>query len=212
MSKTEKLCFTNLLTFANMKLGGNIPQLNMPYVTSCREDAPCFKDCYCKKGNMIMPSVRKSHANKFALYKQNPRAFFSQIDNELKFAKYKYFRYHASGDIVDEQYLSLMCWLARRHKETLFLCFTKKYELVNAYLEHHIKPTNLILVLSNWGEWKVNNPHNLPESFVDFSATKNAIDSGIPQFAYECNGSCANCEGHHCWHMKKGDSVFFHKH
>ncbi len=32
----------------------------------------------------------------------------------------------------------------------------------------HKKPSNLVICLSNWGEWRVENPHNLPESFVDF--------------------------------------------
>ena len=30
MHKTKKLGLTNLVTFSNIKLGGNIPQLNMP--------------------------------------------------------------------------------------------------------------------------------------------------------------------------------------
>lgn len=101
-----------------------------------------------------------------------------------------------------------MCKLARKHKETHFLCFTKKYELINGYLDTHRKPSNLVICLSNWGEWKVENPHNLPESYVDFGKG----NEGIPEFAYECSGHCDTCPGTHCWHMKKGDSVMFHKH
>ena len=208
MSKGEKLRLTNLLTFANIKLGGNIPQLNMPYAITCRPDAPCFRECYCTHGNMAFSTVRNSHKNKLELYKADPKAFFEQIDRELSFVSYKYFRYHSSGDIVDAEYLGWMCWLARKHRETLFLCFTKKYELVNEYLNDHVKPSNLILVLSNWGEWKVDNPHNLPTSYVDFGKG----NEDIPRFAYECPGSCGNCENHFCWHLGKGQSVFFHKH
>ena len=200
---------TNLLTFANTKLGGKIPQLNMPYAITCRPDAPCFKECYCTHGNMAFDSVRQSHKNKLELYKENPKAFFNKIDAEMQFATYKYFRYHSSGDIVDAEYLNLMCWLARRHKETHFLCFTKKYELVNEYLNSHRKPSNLILVLSSWGDWIPENPHNLPTSWVGWGDER---DQNIPLFAYECPGSCADCPGTHCWHMRKGDSVIFHKH
>ena len=199
----------NLITFSNIKLGGKIPQLNMPYGTSCRTDAPCFKDCYCTHGNMAFPNVRKSHLEKLNLYIDNPDGFFNIVDSELNMCIYKYFRYHSSGDIVDEKYLERMCWLARRHRQTHFLCFTKKYELVNEYLNHHKKPANLILVLSNWGDWKVDNPHNLPTSWVAFGDER---DKDIPLFAYECPGSCENCESNHCFNMVKGQSVVFHKH
>lgn len=197
-----------LITTVNIKLGGSIAQLNMPYATSCRSDAPCFKECYCNKGHMQYANVKKSHKDKYELYKANPKAFFDQISAELTMVPFTYFRWHASGDIVDEQYLDLMCKLARKHRSTHFLCYTKKYELVNEYLDHHRKPSNLVICLSNWGTWKVENPHNLPTSYVDFSRG----DEGIPEFAYPCSGNCGKCEGTHCWHMKNGDSVVFHKH
>ena len=207
-TKTKNKCLTNLVTFSNIKLGGKIPQLNMPYLTSCRDDAPCKKECYCTHGNMAFKIVRDSHMEKYELYKANPVAFFNRIDAELEFADHKYFRWHSSGDIVDEQYLERMCWLARRHKKTMFLCFTKKYELVNEYLNHHKKPANLTIVLSNWGDWTVENPHNLPESYVDFGNN----DHNLPLFAYECPGRCEECNGQHCFHMQKGQAVVFHKH
>ena len=198
----------NLITTTNSKLGGNIAQVNMPYCKSCRRDAPCFKECYCNKGNLRFPNVRKSHMEKYELYKNNPKGFFNRIDAELSMCPLKYFRWHASGDIVDEEYLSLMCKLARKHKETHFLCYTKKYELVNTYLDSHKKPNNLVIVLSNWGKWKVDNPHNLPMSFVDFGKG----DEGIPEFAYPCSGHCDKCDGVKCWHLHKGESVVFKKH
>ena len=211
MGEEKKLGLTNLVTFSNIKLGGKIPQLNMPYLVSCREDAPCKKECYCTHGNMAFSTVRNSHLEKYNLYKENPQAFFNKIDAELGLGDYKYFRWHSSGDIVDEKYLELMCWLARRHPRTLFLCFTKKYELVNGYLDKHKKPSNLTLVLSNWGAWKVENPHNLPMSFVQFGDSFDDLKN-LPLFAYECGGSCENCDGFHCWHMSKGQNVVFHKH
>ena len=198
----------NLITTVNTKLGGSIAQLNMPYGASCRKDAPCYKECYCNHGNMRFDKVRKSHMDKYEMYKRNPEAFFEQISYELDMTPFKFFRWHASGDIVDAKYLELMCKLARRHKGTRFLCYTKKYELVNEYLEHHRKPSNLVLCLSNWGQWKPENPHNLPTSYVDFGKG----DEGIPEFAYPCSGNCGECKGTHCWFMHYGDSVCFHKH
>lgn len=196
----------NIITTTNSKLGGMIAQVNMPYALSCRPDAPCFKECYCSHGNMAYENVRKSHIEKYNFYKENPKAFFNMIDVELSYMPYRYFRWHSSGDIVDMQYLDYMCKIARKHKGTMFLCFTKKYELVNEYLNKHRKPNNLCIVLSSWKEWKPENPHNLPTSYV--------IDKNeeLPLYSYECGGNCGKCEGTHCWHMKKGDSVTFHKH
>lgn len=196
-----------LITLTNKKLGGHIAQVNMPYVISCREDAPCKSLCYCRKGHIATPTATKSHNSKYQYYLDHPKEFFNQLDVELKLITYKYFRWHASGDIVDEGYLAGMFKIARKHPETRFLCFTKKYELVNSFLYKHKKPSNLVLCLSNWGEWRSENPHNLPTSWVDFGNTQ-----GIPVFAYECSGGCASCPGTHCWYMKKGDSVVFKKH
>lgn len=199
----------NIITTTNSKLGGQIAQVNMPYCVSCRKDAPCKPLCYAGKGKMNYPNVREGHMKRYEMYLENPVAFFNMIDMEMKFVTYKYFRWHSSGDIVDEQYLDLMCKLARKHKETRFLCFTKKFELVNEYLNHHRKPNNLILCLSSWGNWIPENPHNLPTSWVEFG---NESDSNIPEFAYPCSGNCGQCEGVHCWYMTNGQAVKFHKH
>jgi len=144
-------------------------------------------------------------------YRESPDKFFETLDHQLSMIPYKFMRWHSSGDIVDTRYLEGMCWLARRHKGTKFLCFTKKYELVNEYLNGHRKPSNLILVLSNWGNWQCNNPHNLPTSWVEFGIESDAL---IPKKATKCNGNCSECcnTESSCWNMKKGDSVYFHKH
>ena len=197
----------NIITTQNSKLGGMIAQVNMPYLTTCRDDAPCKNGCYCAKGNLNYPSVKKSHMDKYNLYKKNPEAFFNMIDAELNMIPYKFFRWHSSGDIPDVQYLDLMFKLARKHKETRFLCFTKKDYLVNGYLElKKRKPSNLVIVLSHWDMWHPYNPFNLPESYVDFG------HGNIPEMVYQCGGSCADCPGTHCWFMHYGDKVVFEKH
>lgn len=201
----------NIITTVNSKLGNHIAQVNMPYIVSCDKNLPCYKDCYCSKGNMNYDNVKKSHMNKYKLYLNNPEGFFNMIDSELHMTPYRYFRWHSSGDIVDEQYLDLMCKLARKHKQTNFLCFTKKYDLVNRYLNHHKKPKNLVLCLSNWGNWIADNPHNLPTSWVAFGDER---DENIPVDANECSGHCETCinTSEHCWKMRNGESVTFHKH
>ena len=153
----------------------------------------------------------QSHFEKLQRFNEDPKGFFEQLYYELQLVPYKYVRYHSSGDIVNEQYLEGMFWLARRCPNTYFLCFTKKYEMVNNYLDHHRKPKNLVITLSNWGDWLADNPHNLPTSWVRFGQES---DSLIPKNAMECNGFCGDCvfTNSHCWRMQKGDSVVFKKH
>ena len=193
------------------KLGVGIATVNLPAIITCRKDAPCFKGCYAKKGNFVYKNVKTSLDKNLDVFKENPDLFFERIHLQLEMVPYRFFRWHSSGEIVDERYLGGMCWLARKHKGTQFLCFTKKYELVNEYLNHHRKPKNLILVFSNWGDWICENPHNLPTAWVEFGTES---DNNIPDNANVCSGNCGTCvnTSEHCWRMQKGEAVRFHKH
>lgn len=199
------------ISLKNSKLGNMIPCINLQVGCSCRPDAPCYKNCYARKGHMAMSSVKGCYEKNYQAYIENPSKFFDVIDTYLTFCQYKFFRYHSAGDIVDEQYLHFMCQIARKHKGTTFLCFTKKYEIVNTYLSTHKKPKNLVLVLSNWGNWICDNPHGLPTAWVELGEDS---DSLIPSNANKCSGFCGECADtkHSCWKMKNGDSVVFHKH
>lgn len=193
------------------KLGIGIGTLNFPAVTTCREDAPCKKGCYTCKGNFAFSTVQKGLQRNLDSYLDDPDRFFSVLHNQLEMIPYRFFRWFSSGDIIDGRFLEGMCWLARRHRKTQFLCFTKKYELVNEYLSHHRKPKNLIIVFSNWGKWLCENPNNLPTAWVEFGTE---VDKLIPEDATLCSGNCGDCvnTSEHCWKMQKGESVRFHKH
>lgn len=193
------------------KLGVGIGTLNLPAITTCRKDAPCKKGCYACKGNFAFSTVQKGLQRNLDSYLENPDRFFSVLHNQLEMVPFRFFRWFSSGDIVDSRFLEGMCWLARKHKATQFLCFTKKYELVNEFLEHHRKPRNLIIVFSNWGKWICENPHNLPTAWVEFGTES---DNMIPEYATLCGGNCGECvnTSEHCWRMQKGEAVKFRKH
>lgn len=204
----------NLITFKNTKLGGCIGQINMPALTSCREDAPCAKGCYATSGNFAFDKVKASHYAKYIMATKHPADFFKTLDIELSLSSVKYIRWHSSGDIPTYDYFVGMCRLARKHKDVKFLCFTKKYEIVNAHLsEGHKIPKNLTVVLSSWGWWMPQNPHNLPTAYVHFGL--DTVDKNIPENANICGGNCGECiygERANCWNMKKGEAVKFHIH
>lgn len=196
------------ISHTNSKLGAAIPSVNLPAGITCRPDAPCFKECYARHGNFLYENVKKSLANNLKAYDTNPNLYFQMILEGSR--GYKRFRWHSSGDIVDTRYLEGMCWVARRNKETNYLCFTKKFEIVNNYVaEGHRIPKNLTIVFSGWTNWQPDNPYNFPTTWVYYPKNPEA-NKCIPEDSIPCGGKCSECSS--CWTLKKGQSVFFKKH
>ena len=197
----------------NSKLGGFIPSINLPAGKTCRADAPCQKGCYAKKGNWLYKNVQQSMTNNLLIYLTSSEMYFRQIIKYLNNGdiSYKFFRWHSSGDIVDYDYLKGIFEVAKACPQTKFLCFTKKFQLVNNYLyeiDNKI-PENLKIVFSGWDNtFEIDNPYNLPTTYVRFKdETKNTL---IPEFAIPCIGKCYECKS--CWSLEKGQSVVFSKH
>lgn len=190
----------------NSKLGGQIYSINLPPVVTCRSDAPCFKGCYACKGNWLFPSVKNSLQHNLEAYKSNPTLFFESVATQT--ALVRFCRWHSSGDIVDMQYFEGMCKVARKNKETHYLCFTKKYEIINEFLSKGKRiPKNLSIVFSAWSNWIPENPYDLPMTYVYGKEFNNEL---IPKDAIPCGGKCETCQA--CWTLKKGQHVYFLKH
>lgn len=208
------------------KLGVNIPSINLPPVITCRADAPCAKcaeqggGCYALKGHWLYTNVRNTVWNNLYAYRQNPKLFFDTITIDTALASFV--RWFSSGDIVDTEFLKGMCCVARKNKGVKYLCFTKKYELVNEFLDNGGKiPSNLKIIFSTWGNFIPENPHNLPMTYVRFSEKSSSLskekkkeviemNSKIPESAIPCTGACYKCQA--CWSLKRGQSVCFKKH
>lgn len=195
----------------NSKLG-LIPSVNLPPIITCRKGCPCAKSCYARKGHFRYSNVLASMDNNYQLYMQNPHTYFAEIKRTINngLVSYSYFRWHASGDFVDEKYFQGVVRVANELPNTQFLAFTKKYEMVNDFLHKgNTMPSNLHIVFSAWGtSLRVDNPYNLPVSYVRFS--DEAQNIFIPDNALECSGDCTNCL--QCWHIRNGESVVFNKH
>lgn len=200
------------ISTSNSKLGYQIPSISLPSCFSCRSDAPCKKGCYGNKGNFNYKNVIESQHKNYDLYKTNPDQFFNEIISYLSdsLITYKFFRWHTVGDIVDQNYFKGMIKTAQKCKQVKFLCFTKKFDIVNNFIKDGGKiPNNLKIVFSAWFKtFKVDNPYNLPVSYVFFK--KQELNPDIPELAIPCTGSCPECLA--CWSLKNGQSVFFHQH
>ena len=190
----------------NSKLGGQIYSINLPPIVTCRANAPCFKGCYACKGNWLFPNVKNSLSHNLKAYQGNPTLFFESVAAQT--ALVRFCRWHSSGDIVDMQYFEGMCKVARKNKETHYLCFTKKYEIINEFLSKGKRiPKNLSIVFSAWSNWIPENPYDLPMTYVYGKEFNNEL---IPKDAIPCGGKCENCQAF--WTLKKGQHVYFLKH
>lgn len=198
----------------NSALDG-IPSINLPPKATCRADAPCAKLCYACKGTFRFKNVRTNMDENLEIYHTRPDYYENYITTAVSI--YRYFRWHAAGDIPDMAYLDMMVRIAKHLPGTKFLCFTKKFELVNEWIyKNDDLPENLAMVFSAWDKsFEVPNPWNLPVAYIKL---KSGDNPPIPEHAHECikasGGTCAQCvaNGGGCWGMKHGDAVYFHEH
>ena len=190
----------------NKKLGA-IPSVSLPACVTCNPCAPCFKECYARKVERIYTTARDSYAKNLATLQESPAEYWQQVRKAV--SMYRFFRYHVSGDIPNASYFAEMVKTAELYPHTTFLAFTKQFPIVNAFLSNGgVIPSNLVIIFSNWGSWKCENPHSLPTCEVVFKGE-------LPAESWKvCGGNCTECacRGIGCWELKKGETIAIYKH
>lgn len=190
----------------NIKMGA-IPSVSLPPVTTCPHDAPCFKKCYARRMAARYKQTRDAYARNLYIYQNSPAAYWLQVQAAAIMSRY--FRYHVAGDIPDAAYLAGMIDTAHKCGGTMFLCFTKKYKIINDYLNAGgVIPNNLKIIFSAWADYQPQNPHNLPVAAVIFKGQTPPDNWKI------CGGNCTTCacRGVGCWQIKNGDTIAFYEH
>lgn len=187
---------------------GLIPSFSLPPVVTCSNCSECSKKCYALRMAKRWKGVYSSWANNLEVWKENPEAVKAAIINGAILSGF--FRFFVGGDIPDSGFLRMMCDVANVCKGTRFLTFTKKFDLVNEFLNAGGKiPKNLKIIFSGWGDsLRPANPHNLPESNVILKGKE------APKGAKICGGNCVECihAGVACWELKKGEKIYFNEH
>ena len=189
----------------NKKMG-SIKSVSLPPIKTCADGCTCAYKCYAAKLCRIYKNVKTSYENNLEYYLHSSIKYFNDIRAVAR--KEKYFRWHVSGDIVNELYLYNMVGIANDLQHTQFLVFTKKYDLVNRFLNYESIPNNLHVIFSEWDGMELKNPHNLPIAHVIFKGEKPHHDWDI------CGGNCLECatENKGCWNLKKGEHIAFYEH
>lgn len=191
------------------KLGVDIPSVSLPVGGTCRPDAPCFKKCYARRGRFCFQRNKVHLQNNLEMWLVNPEQYEYEVGIAAFF--HGYFRWHSAGDIPNAAYLTMMVRVAKDKPNTRFLAFTKKYELVDEWLDANgMFPANLTIVLSAWGSLLPENPHNLPIAYIRFRKE----NGNVPSRARECPSYCGNCvaTGMSCWDLLPGEAVVFNEH
>lgn len=196
------------ISASNSKMGAVASVSLLPFVTcpaACRET--CAGKCYAAKIANLRPAVMSAYARNTIIATEHPAIFFEQV--RAYCAGVRFFRWHVSGDIINANYFAGMIETARACPWCRFLAFTKRAGVVNDYLNAGGEiPENLIIIFSNWGAVKLENPHGLPCSEIVFTGDEPADNWKI------CGGNCyaCACRGVGCWELNAGDTIAFAEH
>lgn len=192
----------------NSKIG-NIPSVSLPSIITCIE-CECNTKCYANKIERLRPKVRNAYAKNYQILREQPDVYWREVESAIM--RSLFFRFHVSGDIVDDSYFEHMVDIAKRNPHCEIMCFTKKYAIVNHYIENNGDsiPSNLHIIFSAWIGLQMTNPFLFPEAHVRYKDGTTAANTD----AKICNGNCESCavtEGG-CWSLTKGDQVLFEEH
>lgn len=195
----------------NSKTGAACLNLAFP-VCTCRTDAPCKNTCYACKGAQQIAVVQGAYYRNLRLYYDNPDNFFNQIYYKIKFSGLPKVRWFDSGDIADAEFFNRMVELCKRTPTVKHMAFTKKYEIVNEYIDKNGKlPDNLNIMFSAWDKlWEVPNPHGLGVAYVDFNDKR--LNPEFPKNAFVCPGKESTCSACGACFNKRLKAVVFHEH
>ncbi len=189
----------------NTKMG-SVPSVSLTPCTTCAADAPCKRICYARKAYRTYEATRKAYQRNTRMARRNPDEFFTQVRRWLDKKNPDFFRWHVSGDILNEDYLHRMVVTAEIWGGIRFLCFTKRYDIVARYPNE--MPSNLSLVLSAWPEYPIHNPKRLP---IAWMRPKEGFEDRVSKKALECPGNCESCAM--CFHLDSLDKdVVFNQH
>lgn len=196
------------LSLENTKMGKTV-NLNLAPIGVC-EKLPCFSEgCYAWKFYRLRPSVNAVWGNNSRLYAQSPYRFFKSLMDCLSRKKnVKFFRWHSSGEIPDQNYVDGMCLVARRFPNIRFLCFTKQYKLSFAGC-----PKNLRVYFSSWVNYEMpKHVYNTPIAWYQNGEEKRM--EGRKSFVcLQIEHKVKMCEKcRRCWNLNAFGDVIFPKH
>lgn len=200
ISKYMALPYTELrlhISTGNKKIG-RVHNFSMAPGHTCGNCSACLPYCYDVKACFQYPNVMTARAENTAMMRLDMGLTFMLIDKYISTRKAnKYFRWHVSGDILNDQYFDNMVRIARRHPDWVFWTYTKRYDIVNRWLDVNgadALPKNLSVMFSVWNGVACPNRYNMPT----FTCIQDGMEPAPGE--WRCPGNCDTClrSGHGC--------------
>lgn len=184
------------------------PCIDMIAGITCDPNLPCYAACYARHGHMAIPYNKALRLMNLMIWKADPERYEREIQPVLMAANYA--RFNADGDMPDAEYLRMVRRVGGNARDCRIWFMSKKDWMVNAEIaERGMFPKNMKPMLSAWGKFQPQNPHNLSVFHVRLKTGEGA--EFIPKDAWPCPGNCDICKK-----MKRGcpygETVFIDQH
>lgn len=211
----------HLSTSGNSKTGP-CAAFNLPVELTCDHRCECYKSgkCYARGGFYLFGSnqVMYSENLKFFLNHTSDE-FIDAIVNAVITSGLRLFRWFTCGDIVNYRFFTCMIEVARRLPFVTFWTYTKKYAIVNKWLDRNGGVSGLpvnfqSVIFSHWMNedgtyFPMPNPYNMPTSeFIPFGREDllDTVNHVCPCSDPDIFTTCATCPNP-CYTLKPGMSM-----
>ncbi len=198
------------LSKGNDKIG-NMLNISFPIHYTCDHLAECYlsKACYGMNGCFCFTNNQIKYSENLKFFLENDVETIVNAMKAIITANKKesdFFRWFAIGDICGNKVIDVMNSLAIELPETCFYAYTKKYNLVNSWIDKNgMFPSNLNVMFSLWTNesgnvTKVNNPYGLTETvFIPYGKEEMLGDINevfvCPCSSPNWTGKCTDCSG-----------------
>lgn len=213
----------NIPVGSNSKLGKNVASISFPIWNTCRHDCECFREkkCYGCNGCYNFTDNQIRYAENLAYFNSHD---VDTIVNNIKtklYNKVDTLRFFGIGDFTPK-ILEVFVELARTCEWLTVYCYTKKYDMVNSYVDKmglDYIPGNATIIFSHWlnsdGTYlEMNNKYSFPTSeFIPLG--KEYLLKSVT-YVCECSnpeypGKCETCN-HSCKNLSFGQSMALIEH
>lgn len=195
----------NLLIRGNIKMGKEVFLFNLPPKKTCTPSYWCLHGndgspaCYALRNNFLLPNVINGALERFEISKGED--FVERMIYEIQKNRVKYFRFHASGDFYNEEYVEKVREIVFSCPETLFRTSTRRRDLTSSI--HKLNSLPNIIIRESLDNERSEPTMNLPFAAISSLYIVKRSDS------YHCPNDCTEC-GYHCW--KNSSNMDFDEH
>lgn len=202
---------------------GNAINFNLPIEYTCNHCCECYKNkvCYAENGCYSFSDNQAKYSENLRFFNSNSdEKFIQALQLAIDEIGYSLFRYFTCGDIPNSRFFRIMVKLAILNPEIKFWSYTKKYNIVNSWIDENGKlPENLTIVFSHWLNndgtyFPMDNKYNLPVSeFIPFGKEhlKETVTHICPCSDPTKKATCETCD-YPCYNLKSGESMALLEH